>query len=331
MPKKIPPPNYVTKKPVYPALKNLRQLSGEQDTFINLSEVALRLFEEIMKAGKDPSAFVNAICVHLNVNSSLGVDWNEVRANGHRFALTQVMTVAEAFLKRLAQEYRLYKGITMEWHKQVNGEQLDALDVLTENLGAAAKASARKYPEYHLIQYYGDVRNRTIHRTKKKTDAELNRLLGNHEKHFQDAYSTVPSPFEEIDYDDSLLLTRAVKYYANILNDLCDLRPKEIATLHLRLKSIDPKVDKAVANQKIDIQQQRHLPWVDSLRRMRSQPDKLMKALERLKLEYNLSASQCDEIMQQVEQFLQQDPTRKERKKAAHAVFVAKRGTKARK
>jgi hypothetical protein len=329
MPKKIPPPNYVTKKPVYPAVKDLRQLSGEQDTLIDLSEVALRLFEEIMKVGEEPSAFVNAMCVHLKVKSSMGADWSEVRANGHRFAITQVMTVVDAFLKRLAREYRLYKGITGEWRNQVDGEQLDALDVLTENLGADAKASARKYPEYHLIQYYGDVRNRTIHRTKKNTDAELKRLLGKHEKHFQDAYSTLPSPFEEIDYDDFLLLTRAVKNYANILNDLSDLRPEEIASLHLSLESIDPKDDEAVAKQKIDIQRQRQLPWVDSLRRIEAQPEKLVRALRRLKLVYNLSDSQCDEIRQQFEQFLQQDPTRKERKKAADVVPAAARGGKA--
>jgi hypothetical protein len=310
MPKQIPKPGYVTERPLYPAVSDLRQASGEQDTLVNLSEVAIRLFEQTMGGTGDPVAFVNAMCARTKVNTSLGVAWDGVRLNGYRFSIVQVMVVVDTFLRRLAREYRLYSGLSADnWRTQARGEQLDPLAALTENLSDGAKRRARGCPEYGLIQYYRAVRNRTIHQTRQDTDAQLAHLLARHEKHFNECYSAVPRPFAEITYDDFLLLTRAVKYYSNVLNDVCDLKPDGIVTLHTSRTSSFPD------NKEIVGPQQKNVPWVGSIRKRKGKPQRIDGIVARLTSIYELPEQDYEQVRYLLEEFLRSDPPKRVRRK----------------
>lgn len=221
-----------------PAFTDMLATLGSQDTNLNLDEVALRFFERIAEIGENKTEFVNATCAHMGVNTSLRVPWAVFRRNGHQFAIAQTMAVADSFYRRLGREYRAYNQLEIsEWKSQVHGEQLDALNALAENLRDGKMV--RALPEFALIQYYRMVRNRVIHRSGKDTEKPLSTLLALHEKHLRDCYQTIPSKFEDICYDDFILLTRAIKYSARVLNQACALTPQQILAFHLSRSRAD--------------------------------------------------------------------------------------------
>ena len=177
----------------------------------------------------DSRFFVNEQCELLGINTSLGRDWQDVRANAHRFAIAQSISVIESFLRDLTREYRFYRGLLEDtWTNSIGGEQLNALSALTQNLPKVERLRARACPEYDLIQYYRVVRNRIVHRTALDTTRQLRQLLNKHKPHFEACYRAVPEDFDLIGYNDFLLLTRATKYYVQVLNDVCALEPKDI-------------------------------------------------------------------------------------------------------
>lgn len=235
----VPLPGYTSQRPLYPAVRRINVVGGMHDTLVNLVEVALGHFEADMKEADDPAAFVKSVCKSLGINTSLGVKWNDLRGHVHRLAIVQVIGTADEFVRELTQEYRYFREIeNRPLLNHVQGKQLDALAMLIENLPDNEKRRAQECPEFALWQYFRMVRNRVVHGdrsevTDRKLAAEHARLLKDHGLHFKRCYDWQPSAFGQIVYKDFFMFTRAVKYYAKILNDVCDLRPEDIVTRRL--------------------------------------------------------------------------------------------------
>ena len=198
--------------------------------------MALRYFEKDMYDNGDQVGFVNRLSQSLGVNTSLGIEWGELRSHAHRYVIAQQISMIDAFLRQLSYEFKTYKQIPEgTWKTQARGgQQLDLLAALTENFTSAVRTHIRQCPEYHLVHYYRAVRNRLIHGTKADTDNQLKTLLRSHESHFSTSYKSLPSSYKDIDYADYFLLTRAFKYFSKVLNDACDLKPSEIVDYLLK-------------------------------------------------------------------------------------------------
>jgi hypothetical protein len=308
----VPKPGYITTKPLYPAISNLFFTLGSQDTQINLDEVALRFLERLAGGGDNQVDFVNATCRHMGVKTSLRVPWKEFRRNGHRFAIVQTISIVDAFLRRLGREYRAYGKIDpAKWKSQSDGEDLDALRALTENLPTAQRKEARKYAEYGLIDYYRLVRNRVIHRSSRDTDSVLKALLAEHSDHFHDNYGIVPNDFANIAYDDFMLLTRAMKYYARILNEVCELTPELVLRFHVA-RSEAPLLNGEIAGPT-------HIstPWLNTFRRLKGRQERVPGFVEMFKRIYVMSDADAFRFKVALEKFFVDDGTRKARLRAA--------------
>ena len=290
--REVPWPGYVAENPVYPSVRTLNQISGMQDTFINLVELSICFFEKEIEKQDDPETFVKNSCDEFRINSSLAASWDEVGSNAHKFALVQAVSVADEFIRDLTREYREYRNILDErWVVQKNGGQLDPLTALLENLPAECSKRAKSCPEFDLWQYYRLVRNRIVHRGDIDTSTERAKFLGKHEKHFKEGYGVIPKEAANIGYQDFLLFTRTLKYFAKILNDVCDLTVDGIANFLLSDQE-----------------------FVSRIRRYKQRPRKIEKVSYSLGSRYWLNENQTNELCRRLNNFIENDPPAKVRK-----------------
>jgi len=101
---------------------------GMHDTILNLTEVALRYFEQDLGNREDMRTYVNNLCRELGVNTTLSCEWSKVRAEGHQFTLARAMSIADTFFRQLAKEYRWFRRIKIEqWQNKRDNRPLDSL------------------------------------------------------------------------------------------------------------------------------------------------------------------------------------------------------------
>lgn len=290
-PKRLPPPRYSAKRPQLRAFREFNVVSGSQDTIINLIEVALRFFEREMESQDNPTQFVNDTIREFSVNSSLGVNWTEVRRNAHYYSVMQAISVLDDFLAQLSYEFRFYHGtLANPWINSSHGNNLDPLAALLENVATSEKNKARSCPEYDLIQYYRAVRNRFVHRTDKDSNAKLAKLLEKNKDHFEKCYSMLPKEYEKIDYDDFMLLTVSAKNFSKVLNDACGLSGAILAQSFLQ-----------------------DVNFLRRIRLKRNMPERLDGVIHSVTSEFAMSEKDETDFRSSVLAFLAKDPTRKQR------------------
>jgi hypothetical protein len=234
-PVKIPDPpdprRYLTLKPQFEAFRAFYSFSGQQDTLINMIELALRSFENQMSGEDDKPEFVKRKCIEMHVNSSLGVPWISVRRNSWLLMITQALSAIESFIDDLSREYKAFnKEAASNWKTQAGDKQLDGLATLVSNLPKVGAKIAKKCPEYDLLQYYRAVRNWYIHAGQKDLSRQHLALLQSHKEYLTATYGAVANGPADVNYGDFMLLTTAAKNYAKVLNDACNLTGIEIAT-----------------------------------------------------------------------------------------------------
>jgi hypothetical protein len=288
----IPFPGYVAKRPQYRTYQNLRLAAGLQDTLINLSEVALRYFERDLATQSNPRGFVDEVSDELGVNTSFGASWADVRMNAHRYAVAQAYAVFDNYCRQLGKEYRAFHP-DWKWRAQIDDRTLDALTALTENMAQADRRYARECPEYDLLHYYRAVRNRLLHATAEDTDALRLTLIGKHEQHYIQAYGTIPTTYANIGYSDYSSLTRAMKYYAAVLNDGCALSPDTVVSHYLADGD-----------------------FLAALRRRKGDVKKIQKLARALARRYAIGEGAIPTMYERLDEFVAADPSRRVRRAA---------------
>jgi hypothetical protein len=296
-PIEVPEPGYKVERPQYPAFREFRIALGSQVTAFNLTELSLRYFESRMAAADDHAEFVNQMCDRFSINSSLGIDWEAFRREAHYQSTTQLISVADDFLRNIASEYRLYHEKPHEkWIKRKNGEDLNLLEALVENISDAGRVTASECPEYDLLQYYRSIRNRFIHRTEKETDKRLERLIKKHGEALTKSYKRLPSKWEDISYNDLIVFAVAVKNYSSVLNDACDLSGSLVAKV--RLQQSD---------------------FLIQLRKRRSRPSAIAGLTSQTAAEFGMDEKNKLEFQDAVHVFLDSDLSKKERSRRNNA------------
>lgn len=298
----------MTARPLFPAVKDLLVHLGKQDTQVNMTELALRAFEQTFPQGKNPRDFVNAKARELGVNTALalGPSWDETRINGHQFAIIQTMTIIDSFLRRLMREYAAYGLLGPGTLKTKRGnQQLDALGMVEENLPAANAKAIRKCPEYDLIQYYRSVRNHIMHPDPGEPAPDPSALIAAHSGHLA-GYGSLPSPAAVVGYSDFILLTRATKYYSRLLNEQCGLTPKLVVDFHSsRDGSSFSAGPRGIS-----------LPWRPHFRPLKGAPDAHVDAVvESLRGFYEMPRGDRATVKAELLRFLRLDPSSRERRR----------------
>jgi hypothetical protein len=222
-------PGYYFKKPVYLASTELRNVGGLQDSFVNHAELAFRFLEDsASNSNLGANSFLKSLIAKYKINTG-PIDLKKLRNDATQAYISQTYSIAEEFFSDLLQEYREFKGISEPIKtRDSKGKRYDALLILLENIDPKESKSAKKLPEFLLIDYYRLIRNSYIHRLDAPSS-----LLRAYKKinlsYFQKHYGSVPSEPSDIEFCDFTLFTRALKYYSMPLNDACDLRIDEIA------------------------------------------------------------------------------------------------------
>lgn len=228
MPQSPPWPGYAARQPLYPAIRQLNLWLGRQGNVVDVMEVAARYLAEQAELERDGDAWVRTLAKRFRVPAShLRVE--ATHAGAARMYIDLTYESVDRHLRRLIREVVLYKE--RKWSYSEGSRILSPLEQLTKNLSPLARERLGSTPEFHLLEYYRLVRNSIVHEgraTEASLDAEYRRLL-NYKSHFDGYQLQAPNALADIQYHDYRLLTRAIRYFSQVINDACDLRPHDVA------------------------------------------------------------------------------------------------------
>jgi len=106
------------------------------------------------------------------------------------------------------------------------GVALHPLEQLCYNCTPVEQLKLTKPPEFRLVEYYRRIRIASVHigsSTAQDADTAFSSLTAADHQHFQQyAYLLdAPNAPSLLTFQDFKLYTRAIKYYINIVNDVC--------------------------------------------------------------------------------------------------------------
>jgi hypothetical protein len=226
------PPGYFTERPVFPAIVRLRSIKGAFDACAQTLEVALRHTQQL--SARHPRGFQGFVDERSKAEnlSSRSPPASAVQSFLHTYLVVQVHASADAFFRELNREYRHYKGIDdSSWKRseRADDQVLDPLNQLALNLGNGAGKKLREVHEFGILDYYRQVRNKVAHGAFRST--RVDRDPAKYREYANRAYPGVAAPNEpeQLSYDDFRLYARALQCFSEVLNDLCELTPEDVA------------------------------------------------------------------------------------------------------
>lgn len=234
-----------------PCMRDLKKLLGSQDAAIQTNEILLRNFEEIAsQQEKNINIFLKSLADKYKISHGSN-DFSYVRLKISESNIVNTFTIFDAFLKEFATQLKVYKNISKEdWKdKDRNGDQLDTLNQIIENISVESKKRIISMPEYHLLEYYRFIRNSTIHtHDSQRKRGRLNNynkgIISKYENHFMEHYKSVPSLKDYLNFEDYFLYTRAIKYFSNVLNDTAELSYSEVCRYALNDEDLIRKLSR---------------------------------------------------------------------------------------
>jgi len=234
-------PGYFNQKPLIKAISDVKFSIGLQDSCIQTNQAAILFLEEQAKKSLDQEEFIKSLCAKFKI--SLGTrDLEYFKTIQYKSYILQTYNFVEPFFKELNAAYRHYNNFEGNWKIKDGDKSLDPFNQLIENLDTSLKNKIKSYPEYYLLDYYRLIRNSIVHLQEdedqhKKTSKYFSEYLVDKLFHFKENYEmNAPNEPDKIIFDDFMLYTRAIKYFSNILNDICF---PEVSTLVLVAKKDD--------------------------------------------------------------------------------------------
>lgn len=220
-------PGYFNKKPLLKTITSLRDLIGLQDSCIQTTQVALLYFEEEGNKSGDMRDFVKQYCKKYHI--SLGTnDYSYLKSLQYKVYILQTYNLLEPLLKQLNKDYKKYNNFKGKWITEDSDKQkYDPFNQFVENQTGSGKRKLKEYPEYHLLNYYRLIRVSVSHlqvdpKENKATQTYYDKHIAKRKDYFTESYLTdAPNEPGNISFTDFTLYTRAIKYFSNILNDMC--------------------------------------------------------------------------------------------------------------
>ena len=236
-------PGYFNEKPLLKSVRNIRETLGHQDACIQTNHVATLFLEELAIKSGNKDDFVKNLCHKYKV--SLGTkDFDIFKDVQYKSYILQTYNLVEPLLKGLINEFKYYNDFKGTWKTKDDNKNLDPLNQLIANLGKEKSDKIKSYPEYYLLDYYRLIRNSIVHLQEDedehvKTAFYYTKYLNEKKDHFFANYSTeAPNEPDNILFSDFILYTRVLKYFSNILNDICFPKLDVLTTVLKKNKSL---------------------------------------------------------------------------------------------
>jgi hypothetical protein len=220
-----------TERPWVPAVWRFYKTLGRQSGLIQAAEVALRFFEAVgehRKEGFEEFLRKRASACGLSIGLK---GFSDARESAAKWYIVETCQIWDSFTKDLNDDYRRYKQIR-DWKFRVGKETLPAFQQLLLNLPTAKARAIRGQPEFEILQYYFAVRNWIVHRTietAREARRCLEALLSKHASYLKRRYRTnAPNPTDSLQFDDYMLFSKGIVFFATEINDACDLQNEDI-------------------------------------------------------------------------------------------------------
>ena len=223
----IPYPGYTTSKPLIEPISSMYKELGDQDACVQLQELSAAHLEACAAKANEP---VNDFLKELYFAKGIPhgtYNFEQMRAIAHNSYLLVTYSLFEKMIKGCI---RVYRGnnpeIDGKWIDKIDGEQLPPLLRLIHNLPQPYKSQLSSPPEFRLLEYYRLVRISGAHvdtKTLAKAEKAFSALDASDIAHFNGfpLISGAPNKPDSITFEDFKLFTRSIKYYSNLLNEVC--------------------------------------------------------------------------------------------------------------
>lgn len=223
-------PAYYLEKPMYPCIRLVRPMLGEQDASIQTNYIIIKSFEDEYRGNiRGKLNELSDIYKISKGNNDLG----HVMLIMAQMNIISTFSVIDEFFKIFIDDYKKYKRLSdSEWkYKDSKNNQLDSLNQILYNFSQSQKNELLLIPEFELLDYYRLMRNYIIHKDSKileKVHNKHEKLIDNYKNFFEKNYKLLPNSFEMLEFKDYFLYTRAYKYFVNKLNNIADLTLENI-------------------------------------------------------------------------------------------------------
>lgn len=223
-PNPIPHPGYTTDNPFIPALSSLFLDLGAQDACIQLQEIAvIHLEKSALAMNAQMPDFLKLLYISNSVPQGT-YSFSDMRAQIYNSFISATYSIFERSLKECIAVYKA-KNQLANWVTQIGSAKLDPLSQILHNC-TPSERNLLSVPEKSLFDYYRKVRvadNHVSASTATNASAAFTALTSVEIAHFQN-YAYIfgaPHPPGTLTFHDFRLYTRAIKYYANLLNEVC--------------------------------------------------------------------------------------------------------------
>jgi hypothetical protein len=199
---------------------------GGQDACLQLQEVAIVHLE---KSAQAMNAHMNDYLKLLYRSNSIpqgSYSFADMRAQIYKSFIALTYSVLDRTLKACNRAYQ-QKNPALTWITTLKGgAALHPLEQLVHNSTSTEKLALTQPPEYRLLEYYRRVRIASVHiapDTAQEAQLAFDAITVSDHQHFQQYQHLfgVPNAPSFLTFQDFRLYTRAIKYYINIVNDVC--------------------------------------------------------------------------------------------------------------
>ncbi len=200
----------------YKAFRDLKKRLGKFDAVAECNELAIREFE--FQGKGNLNSYIKTLSDKHRVSVS-SVDFPTFLSRIRQFYILSVMQQADQFLNELKKEYAELNNFDLTINQQKEGET-DLSYILRIIFGSEATGIQAVGSQYFdTCEYYRLVRNKISHsETTKDRDIKLKKQ---YEIAVATKYKTAPNSYEEINFDDFLLISQSIK---NIGYKICELK-----------------------------------------------------------------------------------------------------------
>ena len=223
----VPHPGYTTSKPLIAPISSMYKELGAQDACIQLQELSTNYLEKSATAmNAKVSDFLKLLYVANGIPHGT-YSFAQMRSTACASYLIVTHSLFEKMVKGCIRHYRAsHHQMDAQWVASVGGEQIPPLRRLAHNLTEPQRKQLTTPPEYRLLEYYRLVRVAGTHptyKTREKAEKAFSSLTASDLAHLSQypLLSGAPNPPDAINFEDFKLYTRAIKYYSNLLNEIC--------------------------------------------------------------------------------------------------------------
>ncbi len=224
-------PGYNASAPIFKSIKKMLIQLGYQDSFLQTHELGVRLIKELHESyenDKDQNLYNEFYKRNIPHGSN---NFSELNYFSGKFYIVQTYNIFELFIRNLISEIKkIFFEDPAAWKtskvsSRGKSKNIDPFNQLILNSQKNQKEEFEKYPETFLLDYYRVARNSFVHvneHLQKKANKKHKEVSLKYRNYFREIYELeAPNTPDLMTFSDFILYSRAIKYFSNIINDIC--------------------------------------------------------------------------------------------------------------